>query len=195
VIHVYRRKIGDMWCAAAIEDEKVWATTFATNEIECVQQVLGSLPHDKPFQSEEKLGPLAEEIFGTLKSMLAGESVSWDFRLERSHLSKYAQKVLDCLTKVPVGYVTTYKALAEAAGGGPRAVGQIMALNPFPPLIPCHRVIKTDFSIGGFGGGKGSVKLKRSLLQREDKGYEKPSKVKTECGSLEVFPVRSLRKD
>jgi len=195
VIHVYHQKTGAMWCAVAIEDEKVWATAFATSEKECVQQALGNLPYDKPFQSEEKPSPPAEKILDTLKSMLAGESVSWDFRLERSHLSKYAQKVLDCLTKVPIGYVTTYKALAKAAGGGPRAVGQIMASNPFPPLVPCHRVIKADFSIGGFGGGKGSVKLKRALLQREDKGYEKPCQVKTECGSLKVFPVRFLRKD
>jgi len=195
VIHVYRRKIGDLWCAVAVEDEKVWTTTFATSEKECMQQVLENVPYNNPFQSEEKPSPLAEKIFDTLQSFLAGGSISWDFRFEWSHLSKYAQKVLECLTNVPVGYVTSYKALAETAGGGPRAVGQVMASNPFAPLVPCHRVIKADFSIGGFGGGKGSVKLKRKLLQREDKGFEKPSQVKTECGMLKVFPVKFLRKD
>jgi len=195
VIHVYHQKIGDMWCAAAIEDEKVWATTFATSEREALKQLLESLPYNKPFASEEKSSPLVEKVFKTLKSMLAGENVSWDFRLERGHLSKYAQRVLDCLAKVPVGCVTTYKALAETVGGGPRAVGQIMALNPFPPLIPCHRVIRADFSIGGFGGGKANVKFKRTLLEREDRGFEKPSKVKTEFGVLELFPVGFLRKN
>lgn len=196
MIYVYHQKLGDMWCAAAIEDEKVWTTAFATSEKECVQQLLESLPYDKPFQLEEKPSPLAEKILDTMKSILEGEGASWDFKLERSHLSNYAQKVLDCLSKVPVGYVTTYKALAKAAGGGPRAVGQIMASNPFAPLVPCHRVIKSDFSIGGFGGGfGGGVKIKRSLLQREDKGFEKPSKVKTECRMLELFPVGFLRKE
>jgi len=196
MIYVYHQKAGDMWCAAAIEDEKVWATTFATSEKEALKQILESLPYNKPFTSEEKPGPLAEKIFETMKSMLAGKDVSWDFKLERSHLSKYAQKVLlSCLAKVPAGYVTTYKALAKAAGGAPRAVGQIMALNPFPPLIPCHRVIKTDFSIGGFSGGFGEgVKTKRTILQREDRGFKKPSQVKTECGMLELFPVGFLRK-
>jgi len=191
MIYVYHQKLGNMWCATAIEDEKVWATTFATIEKECVQQLLENLPYNNHFALEEKSSPLAEKVFGTVKSVLAGESVSWDFQLERSHLSKYAQRVLDCLAKVPVGYVTTYKELARIAGGGPRAVGQIMATNPFAPLVPCHRVIKADFSIGGFGGG---VKLKRALLQRENKGFEKPSKVKTECGTLELFPVGFLRK-
>lgn len=192
MIHVYHQRIGEMWCAAAIEDEKVWGTTFATSEKEAVKQLLEGLPYNKPFQSEEKPSPLAEKVFDAMKSVLLGENVSWDFKLERSHLSDYAQKVLDCLAKVPVGYVTTYKALAKTVGGGPRAVGQIMGLNPFSPIIPCHRVIKADFSIGGFGGG---VKLKRTLLQRENKGFEKPSRVKTECGLLELFPVSFLRKD
>ena len=194
MIHIYHQKLGDMWGAVAIEDEKVWTTTFTTTEKECVQQVLESLPYNQPFTADEKPTQLAEKIFGTMKSILEGEGVSWDFKLEYSHLSEYARKVLDCLAKVPVGYVTTYKALAKAAGGGPRAVGQIMASNPFSPLVPCHRVIKSDFSIGGFGGGfGGGVKIKRSLLQREDRGFKKPSKVKTKCGTLELFPVGFIR--
>ena len=195
MIYVYRQKIGDMWFATAIEDEEVWVTTFTTSEKEALKQVLGSLPYNKPFISEEKPGALAEKIFETMESMLAGENVFWDLKLERSHLSKYTQKVLNCLAEVPVGYVTTYKELAKTAGGGPRAVGQIMARNPFPPLIPCHRVIKADFSIGGFGGGEGNIQLKRAMLQREERGFEKPSRVKTECGLLELFPVGFLRKD
>jgi len=196
MIHVYHQKIGNIWYAAAIEDERIWATTFTTSEKDALKQPPESLHYDKPFQSGEKPSPLAEKIFDTMKSMLAGENVSWSFKLEQSHLSKYAQKVLNCLAKVPVGYVTTYKALAKTVGGGPRAVGQIMASNPFPPLIPCHRVIKTDFSIGGYGGGFGEgPKFKLALLQREDRGFEKPSKVNTEYGMLEVFPVRFLRED
>jgi len=195
MIYVYRRRISDMWLATAIEDDKILATTFTTTEKEALKQVLGSLPYKEPFTSEEKPSPFAEKIFETMESMLAGENVSTDFKLDHSHLSKYAQRVLDCLAKVPVGYVTTYRELAKTAGGGPRAVGQIMARNPFPPLIPCHRVIKADFSIGGFGGGMGNMEFKRALLQREERCFEKPSSVKTECGLLELFPVGFLRKD
>ena len=192
MICIYHKKIGDLWFSTAIEDKKIWGTTFTTTEKEALNQILNSLPYNKPLKSEDTPSPLAEKIFDTMKSVLAGEIVSWNFEFDQSHLSPYTQKVLNCLAKVPVGYVTTYKALAKTAGGGPRAVGQIMALNPFPPLIPCHRVIKADFSLGGYGGGS---QLKRTLLHREDKGFENPSKVATECGLLELYPIRFLRKD
>jgi len=195
MIHVYHQKNGDMWCAVALEDEKIWSTVFATSEKECVRQLRENLPYNQPFTFEEKPGLLAERVFGALKSVLEGKNISWDFKFETKHLPKYTQRVLDCLAKVPVGYVTTYNALAKTAGGGPRAVGQVMASNPFAPLVPCHRVIKTDFSIGGFGGGsEEGVKIKRAMLEREDRGFQKPSKIKTECGMLELFPVSSLRK-
>jgi len=197
VIHVYHQKTGNMWSAVAIDDEKIWATTFTNSEKEALKQVLESLPYKKPFQVEEKPNPLSGKIFDAIESVLSGKDVSLSFQFERSHLSKYAQKILlDCLAQVPVGYVTTYKALSKTAGGGPRAVGQIMASNPFAPLIPCHRVIKSDFSSGGFGGGFGvGVKVKRSLLQREDRGFKKPSQAKTPYGLLDLFPVGVLRKD
>jgi methylated-DNA-[protein]-cysteine S-methyltransferase len=165
------------------------------SEKEALDQISADLPKNKPFKLEDMASALAEQIFGAIKSMLAGENVSETFEFEQSHLSPYAQKVLNCLAKVPVGYVTTYKALAKTAGGGPRAVGQIMASNPFSPLVPCHRVIKADFSLGGYGGSSQHSQIKQTLLQREDKGFEKPSKIKTECGLLELYPVKFLKKD
>lgn len=196
MIHVYHKKIGDFWCAAALEDEKIWATAFTKSDKEGVNQILNSLPYNRPFQTADELSRQAEKVLKAIAALLAGENVSADFSFECSHLSKYAQKILlGCLAKVPVGYVTTYGALAKTAGGGPRAVGQIMASNPFAPLVPCHRVIKSDFSIGGFGGGHGSgVKVKRAMLQREDRGFTKPSQIKTEFGILKLFPVGFLKK-
>ncbi len=196
MIHIYQQKIGDLWCAAALQDEKIWATAFTKNDKEAVKQILDSLPYNKPFQTEDKLDPHAEKVLEAIGAVVAGENISTSFSFERSHLSKYAQKILlDCLVRVPVGYVTTYGSLAKTAGGGPRAVGQIMASNPFAPLVPCHRVIKSDFSIGGFGGGYGGgVKVKLAMLQREDRGFTKPSQIKTELGRLKIFPVGFLKK-
>lgn len=196
MIHVHRQKVNEMWCATAIENEKIWTTAFAKTEKEAMKQVLDSLPYNRQFQSEDKPDALSQKVFDAMKSVLSGENLSFDFQFEQSHLSKYSQKVLGCLAQVPIGYVTTYKALANTTGGGPRAVGQIMASNPFSPLIPCHRVIKSDFSVGGYGGSIGEgAKVKRLLLQREDRGFEKPFQVKTECGSLQVFPVGFLKKN
>lgn len=65
----------------------------------------------------------------------------------------FNEKVYSLLKKVPKGKVTTYKALAEALGTKAyRAVGQAMRCNPYAPNVPCHRVVASDGSIGGFMG-------------------------------------------
>lgn len=69
------------------------------------------------------------------------------------------------LRKVPKGKVTTYKALAEALGTKAyRAVGQAMNRNPYAPEVPCHRVVASDGSIGGFAHG---TKRKIEMLREE----------------------------
>ncbi len=68
------------------------------------------------------------------------------------------------LLGVPRGSVTTYKLYAEAVGTSPRHVGRLMASNPLPVVLPCHRVVKSDLSLGGYTGG---VEVKKALLAYE----------------------------
>ena len=77
-----------------------------------------------------------------------------------------ANKVYKQLSKVPKGKVTTYGELAKAVGlkNGQRAIGRIMNKNPYPVIIPCHRVIKSDGKIGGYAYGE---KSKTKMLDRE----------------------------
>ncbi len=84
--------------------------------------------------------------------------------------SEFAERIYALLRQVPPGYVVTYKALAVAAGyGSARAVGQALRGNPYAPEVPCHRVIRSDWRIGGFRGqGAGAaVQCKLALLQAE----------------------------
>jgi methylated-DNA-[protein]-cysteine S-methyltransferase len=94
-----------------------------------------------------------------------------------SKLSDYQQSILRVLAEVPKGKVTTYGDLAkELARRNPkwspnasRAVGTTMRNNPCGPQIPCHRVIKSDGSIGSFRGGAiGAVEEKIKMLREED---------------------------
>lgn len=65
--------------------------------------------------------------------------------------------------------MTTYGLLAKALNSSPRAVGQALRCNPYAPIVPCHRVVSSDGSIGGFMGkvkGK-TIKKKISLLKNE----------------------------
>jgi methylated-DNA-[protein]-cysteine S-methyltransferase len=95
---------------------------------------------------------------------------------ELAKLSVYQQAVLRLLAEVPRGKVTTYGDLAkELARRDPkwsplasRAVGTTMRNNPCGPQIPCHRVIKSDGTIGNFRGGvEGAVKEKTEMLRDE----------------------------
>ncbi len=77
-----------------------------------------------------------------------------------------SKQVYKKLINVPKGKVTTYSELAKAVGlkNGQRAIGQIMKKNPFPVIIPCHRVVKSDGKIGGYAYGS---KVKTNMLTKE----------------------------
>ena len=76
------------------------------------------------------------------------------------------QRVYKKLLEVPKGKITTYGDLAKAVGlkNGQRAIGKIMNKNPYPGIIPCHRVVKSDRSVGGFAYG---TKVKTNMLTEE----------------------------
>jgi len=76
------------------------------------------------------------------------------------------QQVYKKLTEVPQGKVTTYGELAKAVGlkNGQRIIGQIMKKNPYPAIIPCHRVVNSDGKVGGYAYG---VDIKTNMLQKE----------------------------
>lgn len=79
---------------------------------------------------------------------------------------KLEEKVYKKLLEVPKGKVTTYGELAKAIGlkNGQRVIGRIMNKNPYPVIIPCHRVIKSDGKIGGYAWGE---KVKAKMLSNE----------------------------
>ena len=76
------------------------------------------------------------------------------------------KKIYKKLLEVPKGKITTYGELAKAVGlkNGQRAVGKIMSKNPYPVIIPCHRVVKSDGKVGGYAYGE---EIKSDMLTRE----------------------------
>ena len=82
--------------------------------------------------------------------------------------TKFQIKVWNYLKKIPKGKVTTYLEVAKAIGKpkAHRAAANAVGKNPFPPKIPCHRVIRSDGRLGGYSG-KGGIKQKRRLLALE----------------------------
>ena len=82
--------------------------------------------------------------------------------------TKFQLKVWNYLRKIPKGKVKSYKDVAKAIGKplAVRAVANAIGKNPYPPKIPCHRVIRSDESLGGYSG-KGGIQKKRHLLRSE----------------------------
>lgn len=106
--------------------------------------------------------PLARE----LDEYFEGRRRAFDLPVDLDGLSDFHRRVLRALRRVPYGALTTYQRVARQAGNvrAPRAAGQAVGSNPIPIVVPCHRVIASDGTLGGYGGG---LPAKRLLLTLE----------------------------
>jgi len=105
-----------------------------------------------------------------LDDWFAGRRHAFDLPLDLSEVDGFRRTVLETLAEeVPWGEVVSYGELAVLSGRprAARAVGSAMRNNPIPFVIPCHRVVAAGNRIGGYGGGRNAVALKRALLARE----------------------------
>ena len=108
-------------------------------------------------------------LVARLQSYAAGNDEKFDdIALDLSHLTAFQSRVVRACRRIGRGRVRTYGELAEAAGadGAARAVGNVMAHNRFPIIVPCHRVVGSAGSLGGFSARDG-INLKRRMLEME----------------------------
>lgn len=111
---------------------------------------------DKPFRKIQLL----------LDRYLKGQKVEFDVDIDISGESPFTQKVLLELRKISYGHLQSYLLIGKSLGYpmAARAVGQAVKRNPIPIIIPCHRVIREDGSLGGFSLG---IEIKKRLLVLE----------------------------
>lgn len=116
-----------------------------------------------------------EDIARKMSEIYEGKDVDldlemFDLRVDKSNKdlpvkTDFIKQVLLETHKIPCGDIETYKSLAEKLDSRAyRAVGTALARNPFPLVIPCHRVVKSDYSIGKYGGGS---EMKKKILIKE----------------------------
>jgi methylated-DNA-[protein]-cysteine S-methyltransferase len=91
-----------------------------------------------------------------------------DVQVDPGPLTDFQRRVLNRCRRIPYGRTLTYGELATQAGypGAARAVGNCMAANPIPLIIPCHRVVASGGGLGGYSA-VGGLKMKRRLLELE----------------------------
>lgn len=113
-------------------------------------------------EDAKRVKPLVSQ----LTAYLRGKRTSFDVDLDLTWMTPFRQRVLEECVRVPRGQVTTYAELARRAGRPTafRAVGHTMATNPVPIVVPCHRVLGSDGTLHGFGGG---LDMKARLLALE----------------------------
>jgi O-6-methylguanine DNA methyltransferase len=190
MISIYTEKLGDVWFGVAFDGESVYATTFASTQKNALQALKESVSSNFSVENLRKT-EFAQRVVAALKDVYDGKDVSQRFSLAMEQLPRYTRKVIETVCKVPSGYVTTYGEVAKAVGGGPRAVGQVMASNPFAPICPCHRVVRSDFTLGGYGGG---LDVKLAFLKRESRSHPAEREIPVNGKKLRVFPVEHVIK-
>jgi len=165
--------------AIAGKDGVLCRTCLPTTDRQTAErELLGAFDsaQESPRADDRFLADLQERIVAYFE----GENVdfSTDPAVNLDGLSPFDRKVLQTCRKIHSGGTTTYGDLAVRVGhpGAARAVGSALAHNPIPLIIPCHRVLRTDGSLGGFSA-PGGIATKRRLLGHE--GSPSP----TRCGA------------
>ena len=125
------------------------------------------LPTDGVPRRMSRPTPLLEQAERQLQEYFRGERTAFDLPLNPQG-TPFQQKVWAALADIPCGQTRAYKDIAAAVDcpRGTRAVGQANSRNPIPILIPCHRVIAAD---GTLGGWRGDLQLKQALLDAESR--------------------------
>jgi methylated-DNA-[protein]-cysteine S-methyltransferase len=118
-----------------------------------------------------------DDVATAIKGLLEGEEI--EFSLDVADLTlctEFQQLVLRAEHRIPRGRISTYRLIAEYLGkrNGARAVGNALANNPFPLIVPCHRAIRSDRHLGGYQGG---LEMKRALLEKEGIPFDDTGRV------------------
>ncbi len=118
----------------------------------------------QPVRSAEKVGAAK----GQVRKYLLGQSNKLDLDVDLGSITPFQRRVLEETRKVPRGQVSTYAEIARRIGNpkAVRAVGQALRNNPMPIVVPCHRIIASDGTLGGYGG-RMRDKRKIELLRLE----------------------------
>jgi O-6-methylguanine DNA methyltransferase len=130
------------------------------------QAVLSELQASSAELLDGQVSPRLREARAQLIDYLAGKRRSFDLSLDLSRGTSFQQKVWRTLRGVSYGELRSYQWVAVRVGGRQyaRAVGNAVGANPMPVVIPCHRIVAQDASLGGFSGG---LPTKRKLLTLE----------------------------
>jgi len=158
--HICETELG--WIGIVMSPAGLRATTLPRDSREAALGEVLAIGADVEAPQSE-LNGLADR----LRRYARGEAVAFPDVLDLQGVSPFQQAVSEAARDIPSGQTCSYGELAARAGrpGAARAVGQVMARNPWPIIVPCHRVVASGGGLGGYGGG--GLEMKRRLLRLE----------------------------
>ena len=175
IINVGKEEIGLVWGNS--EKKPQLEYIYLSNpKVKLVTRIVKDFPEINKSQRKIPSG-----IDNLITKLYLGQKTNIDLSLlNLTRLSEFSAKVLKATCKIPPGKVATYSGIAAKirATLAARAVGTALANNPFPVVIPCHRVVRSDGSLGGFGGG---MNMKRELLTKEGVSFDSTGRVSAKC--------------
>jgi methylated-DNA-[protein]-cysteine S-methyltransferase len=153
--------VGPLW--VAVTDHGLAAVTYGGSEAQFAAWI-GRRLRSTPTRSADRTAAVRRELEQYLRGRRTDFSVPVDLR----HVTSFQRSVLEAARRVPRGQVATYAEIGRRIGrpGAARAVGQALGSNPVPIVVPCHRVLASDGSLGGYSG-RGGLRTKRQLLVLE----------------------------
>ena len=149
----------------------------------------GAPPRASHNEPRERWPPLLDEAVTQLEEYLARERRTFELPLDFSEATtQFQHDVYRRLMEIEYGHVASYGQIARDVGRPDmaRSVGQAVGANPLPIVVPCHRVVASDLSLTGFGGG---LPAKVALLKLEGidvEGTKPTSKVRPEVIPLDL---------
>jgi|MGYP003371599776 methylated-DNA-[protein]-cysteine S-methyltransferase len=136
--------------------------------VQCTDDEITAIDFLEPQPEQEPNAPLAGEAARQLHAYLDDPNFSFSLPL-RPAGTAFQRLVWAQIAAIPAGQTHTYGQLAKNLKNAPRAVGQACGANPYPVVVPCHRVVAADGGLGGFARERGGflLDIKRWLLKHE----------------------------
>lgn len=160
--------VGVAWGARGLIAVQLPEGTREATERRLVRRLSGRAP-EVPADSGAQENPALDRLVASLRALVAGECVDLAaVDLDLAGVSDFDRGVYALARTIPCGETSTYGAVAQRLGrpGAAREVGQALGRNPFPLVVPCHRVVAAGGKLGGFSAAQGAV-TKRRLLEIE----------------------------
>ena len=174
LITLSTRCFDDIWIAVASNsNDEIVRIGLSPNKAALLRRIMKRIPTNSEIKHSAHADAL--EVLGRI---VRGEETNLIPRMDLSSVTEFQKATYTMLMRIPRGKVSTYSMIADAVGcrGGSRAVGNSMATNPLPLVVPCHRVVLSSRKLGGFSipgtGKREALQLKRRILENEGVEFE-----------------------